>query len=672
MFKSMTVGKKIVMGFMTVLVLLMVVGGTGYISMNKMNDHMASIANQIEVAKRANTALVGSQDAQAASLRFIIYGDSSFFEQSQEASRGAIAQLVEAQKLMKTQENKEMAQQAMDSAQAYIAANSEFVGLEGKEEEAGRVRAEAANVVLANLQEMVKALRKSIDDSVSAGATGKVADYTQMTRLMLAQDAIDSWNAIRLCAQRFQMASNPQEQETIGKEWMAQLQAVQTAVTRCKEQSPDSLSIRQCDDVLAALASYSTQADAFRSISAEQYQVQLAKLRPAAQGLVNKASGIRDGVYEIVDTVRQTAQSQAALASALINIIGTGAIIVGIAAAIFITRSITGPLNRIIAGLSSGAEQTSSAAGQVSSASQSLAQGASEQAAAIEETTSSVEEMASMTKQNAGNATQAKTLAETASTSAQKGGDAMDQMVVAIDDIKKSSDDTAKIIKTIDEIAFQTNLLALNAAVEAARAGEAGKGFAVVAEEVRNLAQRSAEAAKNTANMIEQSIKKADAGVQISREATKTFSEIAEGIRKVNELMGEIAAASNEQSQGIEQINTAVSQMDQVTQQNAANAEESASASEELSAQAEELHGMVEQLMAMVGGSAGRTTASGPKAHATATHGLHFAHQEHVAGPAKTHRSRKSAGQPNTAKTAAAKAEPAKTIPLDSQELAKF
>jgi methyl-accepting chemotaxis protein len=270
---------------------------------------------------------------------------------------------------------------------------------------------------------------------------------------------------------------------------------------------------------------------------------------------------------------------------------------------IFLSLSITRPINKIIEGLSLGAEQVASASSQVAGASQSLAEGASEQASSLEETSSSLEEMSSMTKQNAENAKQANILAAEASSAADKGSMAMEGMSRAIEEIKKSSDETAKIIKVIDEIAFQTNLLALNAAVEAARAGEAGKGFAVVAEEVRNLAQRSAEAAKNTSALIEGSQKNADNGVRATKEFMGILGEITSSIKKVSGLVGEVTAASDEQSQGISQINSAVAQMDRVTQQNAANAEESSSASEELAAQAEQMQQMVRELTLIVDGA---------------------------------------------------------------------
>ncbi len=240
-----------------------------------------------------------------------------------------------------------------------------------------------------------------------------------------------------------------------------------------------------------------------------------------------------------------------------------------------------------------GVEQVTSAATQISSGSQSLSSGASEQASSLEETSSSLQELSSMARQNTSNAKEAKAMAESANASTDQGAQVMKEMNEAVGKIKTSADATAKIIKTIDEIAFQTNLLALNAAVEAARAGDAGKGFAVVAEEVRNLAIRSAEAAKNTANLIEESVKNAEAGVSGNQKMLARLNEISGQVKKVTEVMAEIAIASDQQNDGVNQINKAIEQMNQVTQTVAANAEESASAAEELNSQAMEMQNLV-------------------------------------------------------------------------------
>jgi len=347
-------------------------------------------------------------------------------------------------------------------------------------------------------------------------------------------------------------------------------------------------------------------------------------------------------------------RSQAVYTFARMLLIGLSSVcvVVGAVTAIIVVLRTTRTLTHIADTLAGGSEQTSSAAGQVSSSSQNLAQGASEQAASLEETTAALAEMSAMTKKNAETAQQATGLSGEAQRAASKGNEAMGRMSAAIGDIEKAASQTAKIIKVIDEIAFQTNLLALNAAVEAARAGEAGKGFAVVAEEVRNLAQRSADAAKNTSTLIEGSVNSAKHGVEIAGDVGKTLEEINTHATKVNALIAEIAAASKEQSQGIEQVNVAVGQMDQVTQSNAAAAEESASASEELASQAGAVANVVSELLTMVNGAAA-VRSTGQRREAT--------------NKAATHANKVSARR--SATTAKASATPKGTmIPLDADE----
>ncbi len=295
----------------------------------------------------------------------------------------------------------------------------------------------------------------------------------------------------------------------------------------------------------------------------------------------------------------------------LVGCISAVGILASVVLSFMVVNAIVKSLNRIIDDLNESSAQVTGAAGQISTSSQTLAEGSTEQAASLEETSSALEEMASMTRQNADNANKTNETTLRNNKLITAGAVAVGNMSNAMTEITDSAEQISRIIKTIEDIAFQTNLLALNAAVEAARAGEAGKGFAVVADEVRNLASRSAQAARDTTQLIQTTIERVRNGSDIAKELDSSFTEIEEGSNSVARLIGEITSATNEQAQGVDQVNTAVAQMDKVTQSNAATAEEAASAAEELSAQADALHGMVGELVGLVEGRVTENAGAG-------------------------------------------------------------
>jgi methyl-accepting chemotaxis protein len=376
-------------------------------------------------------------------------------------------------------------------------------------------------------------------------------------------------------------------QRDLGHTIQTQLQAINEPLERYIRLSRDAIALARSDAV-AAENSFETFQTSFREL-----ETLMGALSDAIEGEAKLAND-------------EGARSFRVFVSAVVIASLIGFVLLS-AHAYMVARSIPHPFAVLVHQLTDAANANTASASQIASTSAVLADGASSQAASLQETSASLEEISGMAKRNAEGAQRAKELTQQARQVTELGGRNVEKMTKAMDDIKAASDGVAKIIKTIDEIAFQTNLLALNAAVEAARAGESGAGFAVVADEVRALAQRSAQAARETADKIADSVNKSRHGAEACSQVAANLQDIAVKTREVDGLVGEITQASVEQTQGITQVNGAVSQMDQVVQESAARAEEGAGVAHELTSQAELIQRSVAELRHLIGGKGNRS-----------------------------------------------------------------
>jgi len=606
--KKMKLATKLAFGFGGVLLIALFLGTLAIVDMNSVK----STALLIEHENVPEVAVANNVERWSLQTMYEMRGYA--FTEEEVYLAGARKNLAEVKKfLAQAKEHgassprlaklKEAATQAEVSALQYEKLADETASLTDQLEKE-RVAAEVAAVnYMKACSDYLGLQTKEFDDLVKNGANAEALRDNAKCQT-LANDIVDLGNWIITGTWKSQYRRDPK----LFNETKALFTKVEAKLATLRTSHPNPQEAALIDACDAAGTAYRGNMERFLDIWLKREEV--AKQRGAAAGEV-LALAKATAELGMDDTSKATSGAASALGTAsTVLIYGLiAALVIGAGIALFITRSISGPIKAVATALAAGADQTSAAANQVSTSSQSLAEGASEQAASLEETSASLEEISGMTKRNAESSTQAKSLASQTREAADTGAADMEEMKRAMDAIKSSSDDVSKIIKTIDEIAFQTNILALNAAVEAARAGEAGMGFAVVADEVRSLAQRSAQSAKETAGKIQDAIQKSEHGVQICGKVATSLAGIVAKAREVDGLVAEIATASTEQTQGIIQVNTAVSQMDKVTQTNAASAEESASAAEELSAQAVVLQESVAELLAIVDGAGTRAKA---------------------------------------------------------------
>ncbi|MCE5243250.1 MAG: methyl-accepting chemotaxis protein [Desulfobacteraceae bacterium] len=558
-----TLGKKIVSGIFLMLILMLVVGGVGYFGLK-------GVLGVTELSFKVLQLNAAVTEAGAQTDRYLL-GLSTGNKALEEAStKATLKQLETASKLIQdTKNHPSIGEAEVEKLNQAVKSLGDFGEIFGRYRKVDAERAKIEAQIEESLEAMLKNMAQGViktEQMVFAGNLTK-ASFSNYAK----RPNEENWASVEDVVNQLEKAVGVWFDFVSTSEQLGQL-------------ARDIK--KQFGELKAACYNYTTMVTSQQELK-KQIETNGAKLSKICEEFVASS------------TVKMQNQTRVSI-MLMFGFIGF-ALLVGMIYAAISARGIVGKLKSVITGVSDASTQVSAAADEIAAASQSMAEGSSEQASSIEETSASLEQMSSLTRQNAERAREAKVLMGEVQQIVEKVSTHMNDMAGAVTEITSSSEETGKIIRTIDEIAFQTNLLALNAAVEAARAGEAGAGFAVVADEVRSLAKRAAEASRNTAHLIETTIRNVKRGKELTTSTQDAFKENVTITVKVGQLVDEISEASNEQALGIEQVNHAISEMNSVTQKSASSAEESASAALEMSAQAEQMTHYVAELGSMVG-----------------------------------------------------------------------
>ncbi|MDQ8183186.1 methyl-accepting chemotaxis protein [Pelagicoccus sp. SDUM812005] len=597
---SMSLAKKIGFTIAIALTFFVVLAAVSYVAVSKLNDSFGEFSESVEEGNAASDKVNVALSMRSNIAEYLTTTDPSHVEKH-EAMYGALSSDLE--KFAREADN-DTARTALKEATAlmdgYNSAFNSIVSLKGRQSE---LLEEVVKPGGKEIKDMLKELLAA--DQAKGDIAGAFATSSALQSMFEADSAINrvivKYNDEDIAEAKEKVAELASKLGVLKEDYQMNVDFDESLKDELKERV-----LANSIEVSAAFSKGVAElADTLKNI----VEIDATKLRPVGPEFVEKIEVFQRTIGEHQANLKKNAESLQATVNLSVMIISLVGLSIGAVGGWYVVRGITRSIDEIVGRLQGAAAETLVASEQVSASSEALARDSSEQAASIEETSSSLEEVNAMTEKNAQNAENAKKLASEARVAAESGAESMKDMITAMEDIKESSDNIANIIKTIDEIAFQTNILALNAAVEAARAGESGAGFAVVADEVRSLAHRSAEAASITAQKIENSVQKSERGVEINQRVAQNLQTIVSHTQKMDEIVGQISDASAEQNRGVGLIQTSISNMDSVTQRNAAGAEETASSSRVLLEQSNSMQQTIQDLVAVVNGGS-RSNAS--------------------------------------------------------------